>query len=866
MRDPKAIDPTNYRILFENKELFGITGVFVFVDKYRQYWHICFKNGVGRDFEKSTLTILASCLVDKGAKNVFDYLKQTADLINLRSEDGTLLLSKQYEKLEYVGEDKVFSNYLNPVRYPIKQFDSSILVFPFGCNASQYTAVQNALENQLSVVQGPPGTGKTQTILTIIANLLVMGKTVQVVSSNNSATKNVLDKLASYNLDFNVAALGNSSNKDRFILEQTGLYPSEMQTWSTGLSGSNNHYMEIHGLSEELRGIFMKQNQLALAKQSLKKLDIELHYFKQYLEETGRDSLNAKVRRKLDAEIFLRLWIECQKYSGSRRGLYYLFKLKCRFFYGIANWSSYRNEVAEIVALFQFLFYQSKRVELVREIQILGKALVKANQEQVTEKLTDLSMQYLKEKLYCKYGKDSNRRMFSEEDLWKNPMDVQQEYPVVLSTTFSARSSLCKDAEFDYIIIDEASQVDVTTGALALSCARNAVIVGDTMQLPNVVSRQDKLRLQAAFDSSAVSQDYNCASKSFLQSVCDAVPGVPTTLLREHYRCHPGIINFCNQKFYRGELLVMTEDAGEKDVVSLIKTVKGNHQRDRMNQRQIDVVARELLPNLPFSEEDIGIIAPYNNQVEAIRTTLSGKNIEVSTVHKYQGREKEVIIITTVDDEVTDFSDDPNLLNVAVSRAKKRLYLVVSGNEQPKDSNIGDLIDYIEYNNFSVVRSNVYSVFDFLYRHYRESRIKILNTHRRVSEYDSENLMYVLITDVLQENDYSSLDVLCHQSLNMLIRDPVLLNGKEAQYAMNGATHLDFLIYNRIGKKPVLAIEVDGYSYHKKGTVQSKRDAMKDKILNLYGIPLLRFATNGSGEKDILMVKLQEVLHLSTPI
>ena len=50
----------------------------------------------------------------------------------------------------------------------------------------------------------------------------------------------------------------------------------------------------------------------------------------------------------------------------------------------------------------------------------------------------------------------------------------------------------------------------------------------------------------------------------------------------------------------------------------------------------------------------------------------------------------------------------------------------------------------------------------------------------------------------------------CHFPMNMLIRDLKLLNEKECQYAMNPATHIDFLLYNRIGKKPVLAVEVDG--------------------------------------------------------
>ena len=50
------------------------------------------------------------------------------------------------------------------------------------------------------------------------------------------------------------------------------------------------------------------------------------------------------------------------------------------------------------------------------------------------------------------------------------------------------------------------------------------------------------------------------------------MPNVTQVMLREHYRCHPKIINFCNQKFYRGELIIMTKDEGEKDVLSVVKT------------------------------------------------------------------------------------------------------------------------------------------------------------------------------------------------------------------------------------------------------------------------------------------------------
>ncbi len=98
-------------------------------------------------------------------------------------------------------------------------------------------------------------------------------------------------------------------------------------------------------------------------------------------------------------------------------------------------------------------------------------------------------MAILKGKLAEKYQKSSKRRIFKEEDLWKEPQSVLKEYPVVLSTTFSSKSSLNQNTIYDYLIMDEASQVDIATGALALSCARNVVIVGDTDVCQNTIQK-----------------------------------------------------------------------------------------------------------------------------------------------------------------------------------------------------------------------------------------------------------------------------------------------------------------------------------------------------------------------------------------
>lgn len=857
LTNPIALNPKLYRISSKIRELFDVEAIYVFEGKRDKYWHICFGNGSERDYSESELQITESVLNDNEAVNVLEYLKQIAELSDIKNEtNGVKLLKNRMEKISFVGEQIALAKYLKPsLKQKNRTYREYIPIFPFGCNNSQYQAVKNAMENQISVIQGPPGTGKTQTILNIIANILIQDQTVQIVSNNNAATENVYEKLAShqYNLGFVVAVLGNSDNKKNFLAHQNEVYP-DFSSWQ--LEGDADlFYKKIYEKSARLKEFFDIQEKLAGLKHELSEIETELRHFEEYVDESDVHTDEFRFSKKLSSKSWMALWQECEQISRKRDKIGIVFKIKAFFQHGILNRKFFRQDIAKMITTFQAMYYQKKRTELSEQISRMQRELNEFEENPVQE-LCSQSMAILKGKLAEKYQKSSKRRIFKEEDLWKEPQSVLKEYPVVLSTTFSSKSSLNQNTIYDYLIMDEASQVDIATGALALSCARNVVIVGDTKQLPNVVTGELKDRAKTIFNSFHLPDGYQF-TKSFLQSILEVMPDVTQTLLREHYRCHPKIIDFCNQKFYHGELIIMTEDHGEKDVLSVIKTVAGNHERDHYSQRQIDVIKKEVLSKYDLKPEETGIIAPYKNQVNALHLEI--KEIDSATVHKFQGREKENIIISTVDDEISDFADDPYLINVAVSRAKRRLMLVVTGNEQNRESNTKDLVDYIEYHDFSVTDSRIYSIFDYLYKQYTEERKKYLRRHRRVSEYDSENLMQALLDDILKEDAFASLDVVCHFPLNMLIRNPELLNEAECKYAMNPSTHLDFLVYNRISKKPVLAIEVDGYVYHKQDTIQASRDSMKNRIMELYEIPLLRLKTNGSEEKEKIEEKLKQL-------
>mgnify|MGYP000582203131 CR=1 FL=1 len=275
------------------------------------------------------------------------------------------------------------------------------------------------------------------------------------------------------------------------------------------------------------------------------------------------------------------------------------------------------------------------------------------------------------------------------------------------------------------------------------------------------------------------------------------------------------------------------------------------------NQREIDVVKEEVMPALK-DYDSIGIISPYNNQVDAFNRQMVGT--KAGTIHKYQGRENDAIIMSVVDNQITDFADDANMLNVAVSRAKKKFCLVMTGNEQEKHGNIMDLLDYIAYNNCAITESKLASIFDCLYEQYTKQRMSFIENNPQVSEHVSENLTYAMLNEIISSDSrFNVLKVLCHVPLRQVVKDTSFMSEEELRYAANYSTHLDFLIINRVTKLPVLAIETDGYSYHNDQTKQHQRDLMKDHILSCYGLPLLRLSTKGSGEKEKVFSMLQQL-------
>lgn len=863
--NPEWFDPTHCKVVVDGALQNSVKEIWKFVCGTKCYWRIVYGNGYMREGDDDKMIVSTSCLGEEKSRDTFAYLKNVAIINPLGKEkNGNGILADLYEQVEYVDSETVAACYLNPNKYNPRSMKHADLIYPFGCNASQKKAVTTAFEHQISVVQGPPGTGKTQTILNIIANIVCQGKTVMVVSNNNSAITNVQEKLDKYGLSFVIAPLGSKENKEVFIANQP-LVPAECSLWGLSISESLKKKQKLHATLALLDKVFALQNERAELLQEQQAVALE---WKHFCMDNGVDE-RLELTNRINSKRVISLWLEYQAQAYGEKPISanwfvkWLEKLKWWKMKWFSKHRLYlksefdRNNLTPLVKEFQTLYYLNRLEEIRQRINSINKDLAQHDAMGLTKTLTTLSLSLFKAFLYSYYSKHKRVDFAGLKDMRRRGNELIQQYPVVLSTTFSARSCVFTGKPYDYIIMDEASQVSIDTGALALTCARNAVIVGDTMQLPNVVTDEDRLKLDVIMRQYNITDGYDCAKNSFLQSVLGVIKNVPETLLREHYRCHPRIINFCNQKFYGGNLLIMTEDKGEKDVLTAMRTVKGNHAINHYNQREIDVVMEEVLPVLK-DYDNVGIITPYNNQVDAFNNQLR-KGI-AGTIHKYQGRENDAIIMSVVDNQITPFADDANMLNVAVSRAKKKFCLVLTGNDQEKHGYIMDLLDYIAYNNCTVTDSKLASIFDYMYEQYSEQRMLFLKMQPQISEYASENLTYVMLKEILSSDiRFKSLKVLCHVPLRQVVRDTSLMSERELKYAANYSTHLDFLIINNVSKKPVLAIETDGYSYHKEATDQHQRDAMKNRILSSYGLPLLRFSTKGSGEREKVIGELVEL-------
>lgn len=838
LKDPIVLEPKTDLIYACGKLQKDVKAILRFKD-----WHrLQFEDGSFLSVPPFQLKIVHDHKDDFNCKSFIEYLLDITESIDAPEgqpeKEG--FLHKELRTLS-IFDDSVLFDFIADKPVQSRKANTDFLLLPFQANKSQIQAIRNALTHNISVIQGPPGTGKTQTILNLIANLIYCEKTVAVVSGNNEAIRNVSNKLENEDLGFFGATFGNKENIENFF-DTKHPVPNLEEASSSEVELFKNSFTAVQQIYEAREEIASIQNQLFEIKAEYR------NFMEQFQSRTVSTRIPVSEKNILPKLRFLQSLAE----NGT---IGFLDKLKLFFRFSSKVRKVISRDLGSVLTAYQEAFYRSRIAELENRREQLQKFLQKEDMEKSAKDLQKTSRKLLLSSLAKRIDGDGRTDFSFTKGNYKAKFDsFLQRFPLVYSTTNSLRYCSQENYRYDYVLVDESSQINLATAAIAMACAKNIVFVGDPMQLPHIVRTVDHPILKGIFQKYHLPQYDDYEKNSILDGIQQKYQsGLPFTLLNIHYRCDPEIIGFCNKMFY-GDKLLINRSHQEGNGIHIF-THDGHYCVHRANDREVDIIRKEILPNVKST--DIGIIAPYRNQVESLKRNFPDCQITIDTVHKFQGKERNVIILSATSDKLriqegeerSDFLNDPNLINVAISRAKDVLYVVASKFLFEQKGILSSLKDYVlyysDFRQSTMERSAIRSIFDLLYKDGVYDPEHIKSKLKQVSEFQSENLIATLLDKFKKQEKVATFDYVHNYPLRLLLDADMFEDIEDRKFILNPNSHVDFLLFNPIGKRPLFVIEVDG-KQHRMLAQQAERDRRKDRILSSVGLKVLRLKTTDS--------------------
>ena len=282
---------------------------------------------------------------------------------------------------------------------------------------------------------------------------------------------------------------------------------------------------------------------------------------------------------------------------------------------------------------------------------------------------------------------------------------------VICSTTIGAGHHILRDRKFPIVLIDEATQASEPSALVPINKGcRQLILVGDHKQLPPTVISETAEK--GGLGQSLFERLNKC--------------GVPAHMLRTQYRMHPVIREFPSARFYDNKLddgckaLDRPTPAGllwpDWDNPLAFIPIDGTEQEDEDGSSRSNFaeaakvlsVVNGLLETGDLTTREIGVITPYNGQVRILADLFEqagGRNsgetyfgLEIKSVDGYQGREKEVIVFSTVranDSGEVGFLSDRRRLNVALTRARRGLIIVGNPDTLRHDNTWNSWLDWV---------------------------------------------------------------------------------------------------------------------------------------------------------------------------
>lgn len=266
---------------------------------------------------------------------------------------------------------------------------------------------------------------------------------------------------------------------------------------------------------------------------------------------------------------------------------------------------------------------------------------------------------------------------------------------------------------FDLLVIDEAAQCEIGPVLPLMYRAKKVVAVGDPNQLKpikDVLAEKERKDYIVSFkDLTEEEKDLILKSESFFDLVRYKTAG-KTTLLDEHYRCHPEIIGYNNEIFYKNKLIIKTEPKKEKTLgifwihsrlTEPSNELHINNEEIRLTRLAIERINKDY----GVDYNNIGVIAPFRKHFQKMEKQISNLSpqIKMGTIHQFQGGEQDYIIINlclhkAMKEGTKNWEDrERSMVNVATSRAKKGLIIIGDYHEaHRRQAFIKKLADYYD--------------------------------------------------------------------------------------------------------------------------------------------------------------------------
>lgn len=627
-----------------------------------------------------------------------------------------------------------------PLKEPeIKDF---FPVTPLSLSDSQEDVIRKIEENDFLAVYGPPGTGKSQTIVNLVSHLIANGKTVLVASRMDKAVDVVAERLNDLGAPYLALRAGRANYQKQLTFRLEDLLSNKVDLDSdyadavlVDLPDMKDLLDEIKRLENAIEKIIKLENKFTETKEESREalgaigemryitrvLDIdEVKTLKSLLDKLKKDidcgksgllfniathtKLN-KIKKILDTKNPIKprdltgrlaMELDCAELS--------------------ANLASIEDEIIRTGNLHQIM----KRVSGLKGKQKrLAIDILRNRRRKALKEL--LSDQKKRQRLIV-HSKSlvSRKRVLQDRLLEKEDFKpLLNAFPCWCTTTYAISNSLpLKPGLFDVVIIDEASQCDIASCFPVLYRAKKAVIVGDDKQLAHL-SFLEKAKEQSFLNQYGIDDKYQLMWRFRTNSMFDLANyySASPVLLDEHFRSSRPIIEFSSNEFYGGRIKIMKPYFDKICPVELEYIADGTVDAEiTRNMAESEAIIRKLQDLIMDDEREngknpvsIGVISPFRGQVELIKKdilkTFSGEiiqkhQIEVGTAHTFQGDERDIILMSwTIAENAhaqsLTFLQKPNLFNVAITRARKRMINFVS--KDPNSLPEGILRDYFEY-------------------------------------------------------------------------------------------------------------------------------------------------------------------------